>query len=242
MESREEKIASFLAMEEPSACWLRPPYTNIIYRGNCSGTACGDGWSDGSGWGGAAVSCGNGTFEGEGGYVCADLESADFDFCGGGYIDGWGNGYTEDLDFGDAIHPHLPFGGIRRFNGKKVYYTPPIPVEIGAGGIRFDEALGLEISQYFTCNVFSDRVSSGYTSETGRVPVIIEEVNGNVARGCVIMDDLSTVPCYIARIGNSFALGKDSRSALDLAYRRHQGAITPEPEPEHGVEDDELPF
>ena len=239
MESLEEKIVSFLSVEEPSAHWIRP-HTDFTHRGNCSGTAGGDGMDDGIGWGGASVSPGDGTSKGEGGYLCEDIESADSDYCGGGYVDGWGNGYTEDLYLGRAYHPHLPFGGIRRFNGKTVHYTPPMPVEICAGGLKFDEYLGREISQFFTCSVFSDKVSSRNTYETDRVPVIIEEVEGNVARGCVIMDDLTSFPCYIAREGDSFALGEDPQSALDLATRRHQAAVTPEPE--CGYDDEELPF
>jgi hypothetical protein len=199
MESLEYRIAKFLAVEEPEADGSRP------------------------------VTPGNGTLTGEGGNMGRDVKAADIVYDGCGMPDGSGFGYAEYLDEGRCYLAHLPFGRIKRFGGRTVHYTPPVPVE-------FDYASYV----YFTCDVFSDRVSMKDCC-IGRVPVIIDSLEDNVAKGCVLLDDLTTKPCFIARVGDSFALGKDPGSALDLATRRHQAAISPEPEP-ICTDDDELPF
>ena len=228
MESLEERIAKFLAVEEPEAEWIRP-YTGFTGRGNCSGSAGGDGLDDGRGWGGAAITPGDGTSTGEGGNLGYDIMAVGLVYDGCGTCDGAGVGYAEDLDEARCYRPHLPFGNIKRFNGKLVHYTPPMPIEIGGN-----------IVQYFTCDVFSDKVRMK-DCYINRVPVIIDSVEDNVAKGCVLLDDLTTKPCFIARVGDSFSLGESRESALDLAARRHQVAISPDPGPIY-TGDDELPF
>lgn len=199
MESLEERIAKFLAVEEPEADGYRP------------------------------VTPGNGTVTGEGGNMGKDVEAADIVYDGCGMCDGWGVGYAEDLDEARAYRPHIPFGNIKRFNGRNVHYTPPMPIEIGCN-----------IAQYFTCDVFSDQVRMR-DCYINRIPVIIDSIEDNVAKGSTLLEDLTLKPCFIARVGDSFALGESRESALDLATRRHQVAISPEPEPEY-TGDDELPF
>ena len=68
MESLEERIAKFLAVEEPEADGYRP------------------------------VTPGNGTVTGEGGNMGNDVKAADIVYDGCGMCDGWGVGYAEDLD------------------------------------------------------------------------------------------------------------------------------------------------
>lgn len=75
-----------------------------------------------------------------------------------------------------------------------------------------------------------------------KYPLIFESFSDGVARVRIVKADLTlSPPCWLARIGDSFALGKDCGLALDLATRRHQAAVSPEPEPEY-TGDDELPF
>ena len=226
MESLEERIARFLAVEEPEPDWVRP-YTGFTGRGNCSGSGGGDGLEDGRGWGGAAVTPGDGTAAGTGGHRGDDIKAASIEYGGAGLYDGRGTTYTEDLEWGECIHPHLPFEGIKSFDGKPVHYLPLMPVKMDGSHL------------YFAFDVFCDEVSG--QCEVGRVPVIIDTIEDNVAKGSVLLDDLTLKPCFIARVGDSFALGESRESALDLATRRHQVAISPEPEPEY-TGDDELPF
>ena len=227
MESLEERIAKFLAVEEPEADWVRH-YTAFTHQGNCSGSAGGDGVEEGRGWGGAAVTPGDGTADGTGGHKGDDIKAACIEYGGAGLYDGRGTSYTEDLEWGECIHPHLPFEGIKSFNCRPVYYLPLMPVKMGGN------------HQYFAFDVFCDEVSPRRCEE-GRVPVIIDSIEDNVAKGFVLLDDLTLKPCFIARVGDSFALGKSRDAALDLAKRRHQVVISPEPEPEY-TGDDELPF
>ena len=46
------------------------------------------------------------------------------------------------------------------------------------------------------------------------IPTLIDQVRGDLARGCVIMRDLTLDPCFVARSGNSFAHGKTAHEAL----------------------------
>ena len=46
------------------------------------------------------------------------------------------------------------------------------------------------------------------------VPTFIDHIRGDIAEGRILNDDLSMVPCYIARVENSFAHGKTLREAV----------------------------
>ena len=46
------------------------------------------------------------------------------------------------------------------------------------------------------------------------VPTLIDRVRGDYAKGSIIRDDLSLQPCYVARVGNSFAHGDTLHQAL----------------------------
>ena len=46
------------------------------------------------------------------------------------------------------------------------------------------------------------------------VPTLIDRVRGDYAKGSILRDDLSLHPCYIARVGNSFAHGDTLHQAL----------------------------
>ena len=46
------------------------------------------------------------------------------------------------------------------------------------------------------------------------VPTLIDRVRGDYAKGSILHDDLSLQPCYVARVGNSFAHGDTLHQAL----------------------------
>jgi len=52
------------------------------------------------------------------------------------------------------------------------------------------------------------------------VPTLIDQIKCNIAKGRIIKDDLTTEPCYIARVDNSFAHGKTNREALADATKK----------------------
>ena len=46
------------------------------------------------------------------------------------------------------------------------------------------------------------------------VPTIIIQVHGNIACGYIVKEDLTLEPCFIAKVGNSFAHGKTLKEAV----------------------------
>ena len=46
------------------------------------------------------------------------------------------------------------------------------------------------------------------------VPTIITQVRGNIACGYIVKNDLTLEPCYIAKVGNSFAHGNTLKEAV----------------------------
>ena len=46
------------------------------------------------------------------------------------------------------------------------------------------------------------------------VPTIIIQVHGNIACGYIVKEDLTLEPCFIAKVGNSFAHGKTLKNAV----------------------------
>ena len=52
------------------------------------------------------------------------------------------------------------------------------------------------------------------------IPTIITQVHDNIACGYIISSDLTLSPCYIAKIGNSFAHGNTSREAVAYAEEK----------------------
>ena len=52
------------------------------------------------------------------------------------------------------------------------------------------------------------------------LPTIIHSINGNIANGDILNSDLTLTPCYIVKLGNSFAHGKTSKEAFADAQRK----------------------
>jgi len=46
------------------------------------------------------------------------------------------------------------------------------------------------------------------------VPTLIDRVKGSYAKGRIVEEDFTTTPCYIAKVGNSFAHGETLRKAV----------------------------
>ena len=57
------------------------------------------------------------------------------------------------------------------------------------------------------------------------IPTIIYNIIGNNARGAVVSNDLTLIPCYIAKVGNFFAHGTNlhaAQSAALIKYNRNK--------------------
>ena len=52
------------------------------------------------------------------------------------------------------------------------------------------------------------------------VPTIIRQINGNIAKGAMLRDDLTLRPCFIAKNGGYFAHGKTLREAVEALQEK----------------------
>ena len=57
------------------------------------------------------------------------------------------------------------------------------------------------------------------------VPTLIDSVHRNYAKGCIIKDDLTLQPCYIAKVGNFFAHGKTLKEAMRDAQAKYDESL-----------------
>ena len=53
------------------------------------------------------------------------------------------------------------------------------------------------------------------------IQTIIKTIHGNIAKGLVLNNDLTTTPCFVAKVGNCFAHGNTIKEALTDAQRKH---------------------
>ena len=57
------------------------------------------------------------------------------------------------------------------------------------------------------------------------VPTIITNIHNNVASGFIIRFDMTLIPCYVAKAGNSFAHGKTLKDAVKDAEAKEMGEM-----------------
>ena len=57
------------------------------------------------------------------------------------------------------------------------------------------------------------------------VPTIITQVRDNIACGYIVKDDLTLSPCFIAKVGNSFAHGNTLKEAVADAEAKEMGEM-----------------
>ena len=57
------------------------------------------------------------------------------------------------------------------------------------------------------------------------VPTIITHIHNNVASGFIIGFDMTLIPCYVAKAGNSFAHGKTLKDAVKDAEAKEMGEM-----------------
>ena len=120
---------------------------------------------------------------------------------GSGYESGCGNGFGCGNDFGSA---KSCFG-----NG----FGSGTVVGSGNGnGSNIDKR---------NIKIFNDMV----VHEIDNMPTMIDSVHGNFAKGRILSDDLTTKPCFIAKMGNYFAHGESLKQAfIDVTekFTKHQ--------------------
>lgn len=135
----------------------------------------------------------------------SDYGSSDFSGCGYGYGSGQGyvskdgNGFGNGCGFGYSNFFGYGFGCV-----------------CGRGCEKSD---GYSEGGYY----------SGILTFNGNIvdfidllPTIIIQVNGNFAKGYIIKEDLTLESCYIAKVGNFFAHGKNLKDAVTDAEKKRE--------------------
>ena len=75
-------------------------------------------------------------------------------------------------------------------------------------------------------SVMNIKTFNGYIIEyIDGVPTIITNIHNNVASGFIIGFDMTLIPCYVAKAGNSFAHGKTLKDAVKDAEAKEMGEM-----------------
>ena len=102
---------------------------------------------------------------------------------------GKGSGYVNSLGYGDSQSHNFGSSVVSGFGS-----IPDFGFGYGNGDVT---ALNGNIVDYID-----------------NVPTIIIQVHGNFAYGYIVKEDLTVEPCFIAKVGNSFAHGKTLKNAV----------------------------
>ena len=141
--------------------------------------------------------------------------------CGCGSGDGCGDGYG----YGDGSRCGSGFG-----NGEGY----------GCGdGIRFSEGYGSEdgSGEGGGVSVMNIKTFNGHIIDyIDGVPTIITHIHNDVASGFIIGFDMTLIPCYVAKSGNSFAHGKTLKDALKDAEAKEMREMSIEERIEKFIE------
>ena len=123
--------------------------------------------------------------------------------CGTGDGSGFGRGSGYDTGFGSYFSYGFGAGaGYRNCSGE------------GAGfGNGAGEAAG--IGACFDLGVIDIKSINGNTIDyVDNIPTIITQIHGNIASGYIVKKDLTFEPCFISKVGNSFAHGRTLEEAV----------------------------
>ena len=149
------------------------------------------------------------------GYGCGSGKGTD---CGSGYGYGDGDGYG-------------PGSGYRTGSGGgDVYnYGNGCGHSNGSGdGSGFSEGYGSEdgSGEGGDVSVMNIKTFNGHIIDyIDGVPTIITNIHNNVAIGFIIGFDMTLIPCYVAKAGNSFAHGKTLKDAVKDAEAKEMGEM-----------------
>ena len=140
------------------------------------------------------------------GYGCGSGKGTDY---GSGY--GGGDGYGDGRGCGSGYSHHYGFGyicGDGVGNGSDSGYGYGQGIGIGSGNCdESGEGSGISVMNMKT---FKGHIVDYIDS----VPTIITNIHNNVASGFIIGFDMTLIPCYVAKAGNSFAHGKTLKDAV----------------------------
>ena len=187
----EEQIKEFLSVTffkngYGSGCGYGSGYGNG--HGNGDGSGDGDGYGCGSGCGyGSGYGYGSGSGSGYG------YGSGSGSGYGDGYGDGNGSGYGSGNSYGNGNGSGSSYGsGSGYGNGYGDGYGDG---NRGMGGIKI----------FNSQNVY----------QIDDIPTIISSIKNNIAKGFILLSDLTLTPCYIVKENNYFSHGSTLKEAFN---------------------------
>ena len=144
-----------------------------------------------------------------------------------GYGYGYGNGYGNGEGSGSGYGFGSGSGGGRDGDDSGFGNGEGYGSDEDSGGNRYGDGYGSgDDNGYGYGNGYGN--GDGITSINGEriyqiddVPTLIDSVHGNYAKGRILQSDLTTRPCYVARVGNYFAHGDTLRQAMDDAQSKY---------------------
>ena len=146
-------------------------------------------------------------------YRCGSGKGTDY---GSGYGGGDGCGDGRGCGSGDS---HYYVLGYVCGNGPDSGYGYGEGIGIGSGNCD-ESGEGSGIS------VIDIKTFKGYIVDyIDGVPTIITNIHNNVAIGFIIGFDMTLIPCYVAKAGNSFAHGKTLKDAVKDAEAKEMGEM-----------------
>ena len=151
------------------------------------------------------------------GYGCGSGKGTDY---GSGY--GGGDGYGDGRGCGSGYSHYYVFGyicGDGVGNGSDSGYGYGYGSGNSSGNCD-ESGEGSGIS------VIDIKTFKGYIIDyIDGVPTIITNIHNNVASGFIIGFDMTLIPCYVAKAGNSFAHGKTLKDAVKDAEAKEMGEM-----------------
>ena len=149
------------------------------------------------------------------GYGCGSGKGTDY---GSGY--GGGDGYGDGRGCGSGYSHYYGLGYVCGDGfGSNSGYGYGEGIGIGSGNCD-ESGEGSGIS------VIDIKTFKGYIVDyIDGVPTIITNIHNNVAIGFIIGFDMTLIPCYVAKAGNSFAHGKTLKDAVKDAEAKEMGEM-----------------
>ena len=153
------------------------------------------------------------------GYGCGSGKGTDY---GSGY--GGGDGYGDGRGCGSGYSHYYGFGyicGDGVGNGSDSGYGYGYGSGNGSGNGDCNESVEGSGVSVMNINTFNGHIIDYIDG----VPTIITNIHNNVASGFIIGFDMTLIPCYVAKAGNSFAHGKTLKDAVKDAEAKEMGEM-----------------
>ena len=131
---------------------------------------------------------------------------------GDGNGSGFGSGYDDGAGYSDCYGDGAGVGSGFGY-GHDDGYGYPYPYEYGS-------CHGSDNGGYVDGNGDIKALNGNIVDYVDAIPTIITQVHDNIACGYIISSDLTLSPCYIAKVGNSFAHGYTLREAVAYAEEK----------------------